>query len=93
MELWREMGCTERELQYWLPTALGRFEYVPSPGLVDIALPPGRVLLRYTTLEPRRIALISIARLQIVFRFEQLDRAAVDGFLRHFDLYTRRGGG
>jgi hypothetical protein len=42
---------------------------------------------------PRRLALLSLPVLSVRFRFAGLDEAARQGFLAHFDAYTRRGGG
>ena len=92
-ELWREMGCTERELQSWIPIALARYSYVQDPQRVTVEVPPGLVTLHYAVMEPRRIAQISMARVQVMFRFDTLNREQINAFLKHFDLYTMRGGG
>ena len=42
---------------------------------------------------PRRIALLSMPRLGVQFRFSGIDEASRQAFMRYFDLYTQRGGG
>ena len=87
------MGCTETELRGWLPGASGerRIEWRNSGA--DIALDTGRAALEWQTLAPRRIALLTMPRLQVHFAAQGIDDAAWQKFMRHFDLYTQRGGG
>jgi hypothetical protein len=58
-----------------------------------VAIGTGRLLLRWQTLPPRQIALARFPRLAVSFRFEELDDAARQNFMRYFDLYLQRGGG
>jgi hypothetical protein len=44
-------------------------------------------------LSARRIALITLPRLQVRFAAQGVDDAAWQAFMRWFDLYTLRGGG
>ena len=53
----------------------------------------GRLLLRWQALPPLQIALMRMPRLRVEFAFEQVDAARRSAFMRHFDLYTQRGGG
>ena len=53
----------------------------------------GRLALAWRELPPRRIALLRMPRLAIVFHFEGVDEAERQAFMRYFDLYTQRGGG
>ena len=55
--------------------------------------PTASAYLAWQVLPPRRIALLCIPRLAVAFRFEGVDDAARQAFMRHFDLYTQRGGG
>jgi hypothetical protein len=89
----REMGCTANELRAWLPGASrGRsIEWQDSGAL--IAIDDGRATLSWRTLEPRRIALITLPRLRVKMEARGVDEAAWQRFMKHFDLYTQRGGG
>lgn len=90
----REMGCTADELRAWLPGASGgrAIERRGDDGAA-IALDAGRVELHWQTLPMRRIALISLPRLRVRFEARGVDAEAWQQFMRHFDLYTHRGGG
>jgi hypothetical protein len=89
----REMGCTEAELRGWLPAASGGRALAWREGGADIALGAGRVSIDWQTLSARRIALITLPRLQVRFAAQGVDDAAWQAFMRWFDLYTLRGGG
>jgi hypothetical protein len=92
-EFEREMGCTAGELRGWLPGASrgAAIEWLPHGA--RMALGPGTVTIDWSEREPRRIALITLPRLAVRFRAEGVDTAAWHAFMRHFDLYTQRGGG
>jgi hypothetical protein len=51
------------------------------------------VSIEWHTLAPRRIALIVVPRLKVRFEAHGVDEAGWQRFMRHFDLYTQRGGG
>ncbi len=89
----REMGCTSEELRAWLPGASkGRaIEWREQAAL--IAIDEGHAMLSWRTLEPRRIALITLPRLHVQIEARGVDEAAWQRFMKHFDLYTQRGGG
>lgn len=89
----REMGCTAAELRGWLPGACAPHPVRECEGGADIAIGSGKLRLRWQPLPPRRIALLSVPRLQVRFDFDALDAAARAAFMQRFDLYTRRGGG
>ena len=89
----REMGCTEDELRRWLPGALEGAALHPGPGGVRAEFATGRVTLAWQPLPPRRIALLTMPRLQVSFDFEAMDEAQRQRVMRRFDLYTQRGGG
>lgn len=89
----REMGCTSGELCAWLPGACGGRPIAWRGDGADIALDGGSVALDWRTLAPRRIALVTLPRLQVRFAARGVDEAAWQRFMRHFDLYTQRGGG
>lgn len=89
----REMGCTADELRAWLP---GASRGAPIRWAADgarLALDGGTVSIDWATLEPRRIALVTLPRLAVRFQADGVDAAAWHAFMRHFDLYTQRGGG
>lgn len=102
----REHGCTDAEWRGWLPGAVGPHALsVPGgeggrdapggPGAARacIALAQGRLHLAWQTLPPRRIALISMPRMTVRYRFEGVPPEARQAFMRYFDLYMQRGGG
>jgi hypothetical protein len=92
-EFERDMCCTEAELIGWLPGAIRGCKMDLRAGEADIELPDGRLQLRWHTLPPRCIALFTLPRLALHFRFEGASDEARQGFMRYFDLYTQRGGG
>jgi hypothetical protein len=92
-EFRREMGCTEAELLMWLPGAVNGRPVTLLPRAARIAVDGGRLELAWHELPPRQIALLRMPRLAISFRFEGLDEAQRQDFMRYFDLYTQRGGG
>lgn len=89
----REMGCTVEDMQRWLPGALPGLALQHRPDGVDAAVGEGRVSLRWQVLPPRRLGLASFPRLQVLFDFPGVEEARRQGLMKHFDLYTQRGGG
>lgn len=89
----REMGCTEAELRHWLPAASGECPLQWHESSVEIVLGNGAVSISWRRGEPRRIALIVLPRLHVRFEAHGVDEDAWQRFMRHFDLYTQRGGG
>jgi hypothetical protein len=92
-EFEREMGCTVDELRAWLPGACGGRAIAWRPDGADIALDEGWAAIDWKMLAPRRIALITLPRLQVRFRARGIDAPSWQRFMRQFDLYTQRGGG
>ena len=92
-EFEREMGCTADELRSWIPGACSNLAIAWNDQAADIALDGGVASLAWRTLEPRRIALITLPRLQVQFAARGVDDSAWQRFMKHFDLYTQRGGG
>jgi hypothetical protein len=91
----REYGCTTTDWLRWLPgavrkSALHRPAHDRAHVEVDDA---ARLTLQWTVLPPRRIALISMPRLQVVFSFSSSSAEQRQAFMRYFDLYMQRGGG
>jgi hypothetical protein len=89
----REMGCTVDELLAWLPGATAGAPLQLVPGEARIGVAGGALRLRWQALPPRRIALLSLPRLAVQFDFSDVADDARQQFMRHFDLYTQRGGG
>ena len=90
----REQGCTETEWLRSLSGAVGgRALVLPAPGQASIAIGTGRLHLAWQVLAPRRIALLRLPRMAVSYRFEAVDGAARDEFMRTFDLVMHRGGG
>jgi hypothetical protein len=89
----RDMCCTDAELRSWLPGASGDRAIEWRESSAAIALDAGRITLHWHPLPPRRIALITLPRLHVRFEAVGIDEAAWQRFMRHFDLYTLRGGG
>jgi len=91
----REHGCTLAEWQRDLPGAVQPHAMdQPAPGQAVVHLDGGgRLHLRWQVQPPRQIALVRLPRLQVDFRFEQVDAATRSAFMRRFDLVLQRGGG
>jgi hypothetical protein len=89
----REMGCTPEELRTWLPGASRHRAIEWREGGAAVAIDGGHADLRWRPLEPRRIALITLPRLHLRIEAVGVDEAAWQRFMKHFDLYTQRGGG
>jgi len=89
----REMGCTADELRGWLPGAIGAASLAWRPDGVDVGIGTGHLRLDWQPLPPLRIALIVLPRLHVRFVFEGVSDDERRRFMRHFDLYTQRGGG
>jgi hypothetical protein len=87
------MGCTADELRAWLPGASGGRDIAWHDDRAVVSLDAGCATVTWRPLPPRRIALFVLPRLWVRFDAEQVDEAAWQRFMRHFDLYTLRGGG
>jgi hypothetical protein len=89
----REMGCTVQEWLGWLPEAIGNMPWQKTRTSAHVQLEAGKLDITWQPGEPRRIALISMPRLHVQFRFEGLDDVRRYAFMKRFDLYMQRGGG
>lgn len=89
----REMGCTADELRAQLPGACRDRAIDWRAHGAEVSLGPGRVTIDWQSLAPRRIALVTLPRLQVRFAARDIDADAWQAFMRYFDLYTLRGGG
>ena len=90
----REYGCTEVEWRRWMPAATqGRPAREAVPGRLEVQVGPGRLVLTWSVLSPRRIALVQLPRLHVRFEFLDVPVAERLEFMRVFDLHLQRGGG
>ena len=89
----REMGCGEADWLASLPGAVRSNRLTLGRQDARVEINGGALMLQWETLPERRIALLSIARLRVRFRFENVDDMARQHFMRYFDLYMHRGGG
>ena len=89
----REYGCSEAEWLRWLPGAVRAQALTLSEGRAAVGIGTGHLRLQWRPLPPRRIALITLPRLQVRFAFEHVEDSARASFMRYFDLYLQRGGG
>jgi hypothetical protein len=89
----REVGCTEPEWLMWLPAALGPVAWQRDGACVHAQVGGGTLELAWHELPPRRIALVTLPRLAVRFRFETVPDELRHAFMKRFDLYMQRGGG
>jgi hypothetical protein len=87
------MGCTRSEFLAWLPGAVAGARFDVDGDLVRIHHQAGEVLIRIAQTADRKLGLLLLPVLRVSIEFSGLDTAARQEFLRHFDLFTRRGGG
>ena len=93
-EFEREHGCTEVEWQRWMPAAVRSHALeMTGPQAARVDIGSGFLHLSWSTLPPLQIAHISMPRLAMRYRFENVDAPARREFMRYFDLYMHRGGG
>lgn len=92
-EFEREMGCTQADWLRWIPGAVQSRPHQLADNSARVDIGTGWLGLRWQVLPPRRIALATVPRLQVSFAFHGIDDATRHAFMRHFDLYTQRGGG
>lgn len=89
----REMACTEAEWLRWLPNAIGEHFWKLQSQSAGVRIGDGALGLSWRVAEPRVIALMSLPRLLVSFRFAGVDEAQRYRFMKRFDLYMQRGGG
>ncbi len=87
------MGCTRAELLAWLPGAVRGAPFKVEADLIRVACADGEVRIRIAQAADRKLGLLSLPVLQVSIRFVGIDARARDEFLKHFDMFTRRGGG
>lgn len=89
----RDTGGTEVEWLRRLPGACDSHPLELHQGRAVVRIDSGSLHIEWQVLPPRRIALMSIARMSVRFRFEGVADAARQRFMRRFDLFMQRGGG
>ena len=89
----REYGCSQLEWLRWLPDALGDPRADIGRETACVPIDGGRLVLEWSELPPRGIALVKLPRMAVRFRFTDVDDARRYVFMRRFDLYLQRGGG
>jgi hypothetical protein len=89
----RDMGCSETEWLSWMPRAIGAHTWRRDASRIVVNIGSGSLTLTWSPLPERRIALLRMQRLQVIFVFEGLDAAQRKRFMRPFDLSIQRGGG
>jgi hypothetical protein len=91
--LHREMGCTRGEFLAWLPGAVRDAPFEVDADLIRIRYAAGEVRIRIAQAAERRLGLLSLPVLMVSIQFVGIEARAREEFLKHFDLFTRRGGG
>ena len=91
----REYGCSVVEWERWLPGAVRDCPLLrPADNCAEVAFgPSAQLVLKWTVLAPRHIALITLPRLLVRFNFSDHSGPQRASFMRYFDLYMQRGGG
>lgn len=89
----RDVGCTETEWLAWMPRAIGAHPWQRVGSSIEVHIHTGRLTIHWRPLPERRIALLRLQRLQVVFTFEGLDGDQRRAFMKPFDLSIQRGGG
>ncbi len=90
------MGCTKDEFIAWLPAAsnfrIFQIDVNGSTTIIDFS--SDAFLIEITPKESRKIALLEIPVLEVVFKFEKTwTTELIDQFMGRFKQYTQRGGG
>lgn len=92
--LTREMGLTHAEFFRSLPHALAPDRYRIDGTTVTVTEGAGRVVIELGPQGERRLTpMVRIPVTPVTFRFLELEGAAVQAFMRHFERHYQRGGG
>ena len=90
------MGCTKDEFSAWLPAAsdFRSFQIQAHGPEATILFSSDAFLIELTQKESRKIALLEIPVLEVVFQFEKTwSPESIEQFMTRFKQYTQRGGG
>jgi hypothetical protein len=90
----RDTGGTPQDWLRWLPGACGSCTLnVIGLNEATVELASGTLALNWQVLPHRRIGLVKLPRLNVAYRFDGVDVAERQAFMRHFDRHMQRGGG
>ena len=90
----REQSVSEADWLRCLPGAVrDHVLALPAPGRAVVRIGAGTLELDWTMLSPRRLGIVQLPRMAVRYRFDGVEGAARNEFMRYFDLYTQRGGG
>ena len=92
-EFQREQGLTEADWLQLLPRAVHGHVLAVAAGRAEVAIGAGGLVLTWSVLPPRQIALVRLPRLAVHYRFHGVDSAQRHAFMKRFDLAIQRGGG
>ena len=90
------MGCTKDEFITWLPAASNfrTFQIDVNASTTIIDFSSDDFSIEISPKESRKIALLEIPVLEVVFKFDKTWTAElIDQFMARFKQYTQRGGG
>lgn len=89
----RDVGCSEAEWLGWMPRAIGDHAWTRDGSSLTVQLGEGTLQIRWEPLPERRIALLRMQRLRVMFCFDGVDTEQRRRFMKPFDLSLQRGGG
>lgn len=87
------MGFTRAEFLRLLPAALRHYPYTLAGNHIQVTVEGKPLHITLGDEQVRRIAALALPWIPVEFDYTQLDEAAFQTFLQHFDLYYRKGGG
>ncbi len=93
IEFSREMGITHVDFFRRLPAAINFTSHQVSGSATEFTVGGGSLHISLGPELRRKIALLSLPKTMVYFRFRKVSQAEVDEFMRRFELYYRRGGG
>jgi hypothetical protein len=89
----RDVGCNEAEWLGWMPRAIRAHPWRQEGSQIVVDIGPGVLTLSWSPLPERRIGLLRMQRLLVVFAFAGLNADQRKLFMKPFDLSIQRGGG
>ena len=88
----RVMACDPRELERWLRELVaGEIRVLPDG--FEFAVEGTRMTVQVSEHAPRRVGLIAIPMLAVLFSYPPGERDAAHAWITRFDRHTQRGGG
>jgi hypothetical protein len=89
----REMGFTRAEFMRILPSALHGYSHAIEGDSIRVDIDDSRLSISLGEERVRKIALLQLPYMEVVFDYREVDAQAFRTFLKQFDLYFRKGGG